>query len=355
MGMAKAFKLKSQMMPALLAAGLFGASTPLAKLLVGEVDSWVLAGILYSGSGLGLSLILGLQFLRTRTLPSFPNRRDFAWLMGATFFGGLLGPVLLMKGLVLSSAATSSLLLNIEGVLTSAIAWIFFKEHFDRRIVLGMFAIVIGGGILSWSGEGGFSFTLGALFVIGACLCWAVDNNLTRNVSANDAVLITTIKSAVAGLTNLSLAFSMGHSVPSLTVLASGALLGFFGYGLSIVCFVLSLRAIGTSRTGAYFSAAPFVGAILSLILFKNEISWQLVIAGIFMAFGVGLHLTEVHNHEHEHEPLSHSHEHVHDEHHQHVHSPLDPPGERHTHFHHHGRMIHTHPHFPDIHHRHSH
>jgi drug/metabolite transporter (DMT)-like permease len=347
--------INAQILPALLAAGLFGASTPLAKLLVGEIDPWVLAGTLYFGSGIGLLIVLLVQFLKAKSFPAFPNAKDFLWLMGATLFGGILGPVLLMKGLALTSASTSSLLLNVEGVLTSVIAWIVFKEHYDRRIVLGMIAIVIGGIILSWSSEGAVSFTSGSFLVMGACLCWAIDNNLTRNVSANDAVLITTIKSVVAGTTNIVLAFSIGRQFPSIANLAWGALLGFFGYGLSIVCFVLSLRAIGTSRTGAYFSAAPFVGAILSLILFRNEISLQLVVAGLFMGWGVWLHLTELHSHEHTHEPLAHSHEHTHDEHHQHEHSPLDPSGDKHVHFHEHKPMTHKHPHFPDIHHRHSH
>lgn len=348
-------KINAQVIPALLAAVLFGGSTPLAKLLVGDVDPWILAGILYFGSGIGLSCILIIRYLKTKTFPDIPNKKDLVWLMGATVFGGIFGPVLLMKGLSLTSASTSSLLLNVEGVLTSGLAWVLFKEHYDRRIVVGMAAIIIGSIILSWSSNGSFVLTTGSLFVIGACLCWAIDNNLTRNVSANDAVLITTIKSAVAGTTNLILALVLGLKFPTLLNVTLGALLGFFGYGLSIVFFVLSLRAIGTSRTGAYFSAAPFVGAILSVILFQNEITIQLILAGLCMGWGVWLHLTEVHTHTHEHEHLNHTHEHVHDEHHKHEHSLIDPTGEKHTHFHEHKKMIHKHPHFPDIHHRHSH
>jgi drug/metabolite transporter (DMT)-like permease len=358
--MFKNLKNLNQTAPALFAAALFGASTPLAKLLIGEMDSWILAGVLYFGAGIGLLGVLGIQIIRKKSFPVFPNKQDLIWLMGATFFGGILGPVLLMTGLRTTPAATSSLLLNTEGVLTSCIAWLIFKEHFDRRIVMGMIAIVLGGIILSWSPSGDFSVTSGSFLVMAACLCWAIDNNLTRNVSANDAVLITTLKSLVAGSTNLVLALSIGRSLPSLGNIAWGALLGFLGYGLSIVCFVLSLRAIGTSRTGAYFSAAPFVGAVLSLILFKNEVSIQLIGAGVFMAWGVWLHLTEVHTHEHEHEPLYHSHEHVHDEHHQHEHTASEQPaseqpGKKHTHSHQHEKMRHQHTHFPDIHHRHSH
>ncbi|HEY8269382.1 MAG TPA: DMT family transporter [Pseudobdellovibrionaceae bacterium] len=352
--MFKELKMIHQIMPALFAATLFGASTPLAKVLIGEMDSWILAGILYFGSGIGLLAISAVQSLKAKSLPVFPNKKDFFWLMGATFFGGILGPVFLMKGLSLTTASTSSLLLNMEGVLTSCIAWIVFKEHYDRRIVLGMMAIIMGGMILSWSSAGEFSLSSGSFFILGACLCWGIDNNLTRMVSANDAVLITTLKSVVAGSTNLILALSLGRSLPAAGPLAWGALLGFLGYGLSIVCFVLSLRAIGTSRTGAYFSAAPFVGATLSLFLFKNELSLQFILAAGFMGWGLWLHVTEIHNHEHEHEPLYHSHEHTHDdEHHQHEHLPAESFGKKHTHYHQHEKMRHQHSHFPDIHHRH--
>lgn len=340
---------------ALLASILFGASTPLAKLLVGETDPWVLAGLLYIGSGAGLLVILGIRYLRTKTFPTIPNKKDLLWLLGATLFGGVIGPVLLMSGLSTSPASTSSLLLNLEGVLTSTLAWFIFKEHYDRRIILGMIAIVMGGIVLTWTGEGNFSMTPGSLLIMGACLCWAIDNNLTRNVSANDAVLITTIKSVVAGTTNLVLAMFMHKNFPDSFHITMAALLGFFGYGLSIVCFVLSLRAIGTSRTGAYFSAAPFAGAILSLLIFSNELSLQLMIAGLLMSYGVWLHLTEHHDHVHTHEELYHSHEHTHDEHHQHDHSTSDSLEEKHTHYHQHKPMTHKHPHFPDIHHRHGH
>ena len=342
---------------ALLAAILFGASTPFAKLLIGDVDPWVLAGILYCGSGVGLISVLVINFLRRKPFPKLPSKKDFIWLMGATVFGGIFGPVLLMTGLMSSSASSSSLLLNLEGVLTSILAWIVFKEHYDRRIIIGMTSIVVGGVILSWTSESKLGISIGSIYIIGACLCWAIDNNLTRNVSANDAVLITTIKSLVAGSTNILIVLLLGKTFPGFVKMGLGALLGFLGYGVSIVCFVLSLRAIGTSRTGAYFSVAPFAGAILSLIFFKNELSLQLIISGIFMGIGVWLHLSESHEHEHEHEheDLYHNHEHIHDEHHQHLHLNSDPTGEKHTHFHKHEILKHRHPHYPDIHHRHDH
>jgi drug/metabolite transporter (DMT)-like permease len=340
---------------ALLAAILFGASTPFAKLLIGNIDAWVLAGILYCGSGIGLVFVQIIRCLKTKKLPSFPSRKDFIWLMGATFFGGVLGPVFLMKGLMTSTAASSSLLLNLEGVLTSVLAWVVFREHYDRRIVTGMFLIIIGGIVLSWSREATIGISIGTVYIIGACLCWAIDNNLTRKVSVNDAIVITTLKSLVAGTTNVLFVLYLGKTFPSLINMSLGALLGFFGYGISIVCFVLSLRAIGTSRTGAYFSVAPFAGALLSLMLFKNEFSIQLLFASVFMGLGVLLHMTENHEHVHEHEVLHHSHEHVHDEHHQHLHDGSDSENEKHAHFHYHEKIIHKHPHFPDIHHRHEH
>jgi drug/metabolite transporter (DMT)-like permease len=348
-------KFMSGITYALLAAFLFGASTPFAKLLIGGIDPWVLAGILYLGSGLGLILLLIFNYLRTKIAPISPSKIDFQWLMGATLFGGVLGPVFMMTGLSLSTAASSSLLLNLEGVLTSVIAWVVFREHYDKRIVLGMISIFLGGIILSWSSDSTFGVSHGAIFIIAACLCWAIDNNLTRKVSANDAILITTIKSLVAGATNLFLALFLERNIPILLNITYGIILGFFGYGLSIVCFVLALRSIGTSRTGAYFSIAPFAGATLSLFIFNNEFSLQLIVASLLMGLGVWLHITERHDHTHVHESLTHTHDHIHDDHHQHDHFPNDPPGKKHSHSHNHESIIHNHPHFPDIHHRHMH
>lgn len=185
---------------ALLAAGLFGASTPFAKLLLGEVSPVLLAGLLYLGSGIGLTLVRLAR--RQSTLEageaSLP-RAQWSWLAGAVFFGGALGPVLLMLGLQSTSASTSSLLLNLEGVFTALLAWFVFHENFDRRIALGMMAIVAGGLILSWQPGAGLALLNGALLVAGACLCWGVDNNLTQKVSSSDPFQIAAIKGLVAG------------------------------------------------------------------------------------------------------------------------------------------------------------
>lgn len=341
---------------ALTAAGLFGASTPLAKMLVGDVNPWLLAGLLYLGSAIGLGLVILFErfFGGPKKRTNIP-KSDFPWLGLATLFGGVFGPILLMQGLALTPASNAALFLNFEGVLTSALAWFAFKEHYDRRIVVGMIFIVLGGVALSIP-SGGITFNAfqGPLLIIGACLCWGLDNNFTRKVSTSDAVVLTFIKGLVAGSTNCVLALLAGSSLPTVLVTTSSFMLGFFGYGLSIVLFVLALRHLGASRTGAYFSTAPFLGSLLSILIFPDSISPHLIIAGSLMGIGVWLHLTENHSHEHTHERIEHSHPHVHDEHHQHAHDD-NSAVDGHTHSHVHEPMTHAHVHFPDIHHQHSH
>lgn len=339
---------------ALLAAALFGASTPLAKGLLQNTSPQLLAGLLYLGSGLGLSLAWGVQRDR-RQREAALSRRDLPWLGGAIVLGGVLGPLLLMLGLLLTPASSASLLLNLEGVFTSLFAWALFREHVPFRIAVGMVAIVAGGAVLSWEGRVAWGSMWGPLAVAGACLCWAVDNNLTQRVSAGDPVQIAQIKGLVAGAVNTGLGLSLGAGLPEPFPLAAALLVGFLGYGVSLVCFVLALRALGTARTGAYFSLAPFIGAVLGLLLYSEPVTPLFVAAAALMALGLWLHLSERHEHRHEHETLEHSHAHLHDEHHRHPHRPRDPAGEPHTHPHRHDRLAHSHPHYPDIHHRHRH
>lgn len=341
---------------ALLAAGLFGASTPFAKALVGEVSPLLLAGLLYAGSGAGLALWLLARRISGRVSGDAPlARRDLPWLAGAVLFGGVLGPALLMFGLQYTAAADASLLLNLESVLTAVIAWVVFRENVDRRILLGMAVIVLGGVLLSWNPQTGSGVSWGALGIAGACLCWAIDNNLTRVVSSGDPVQIATIKGAVAGTINVSLALILGASLPAWKPLLGAATIGLLGYGVSLVMFVLALRHLGTARTGAYFSTAPFVGASLSLMLLGESPSQMFWIAGALMAFGVWLHVSERHAHEHTHEPMAHEHRHRHDAHHQHDHDADADTDEAHSHPHRHEPMTHSHPHYPDLHHRHRH
>jgi drug/metabolite transporter (DMT)-like permease len=333
---------------ALGAAFLFGASTPAAKTLVGEVHPVLLAGLLYAGSGLGL----GIWFLAGKRRAAL-GRGDIPWLAGAVLAGGIVGPVLLMVGLATTSAASASLMLNLEGVFTALLAWFAFRENFDRRIALGMALIVAGGALLAFEPgalQGGY---LGSLAVAGACLAWSIDNNLTRKVSSADPAAIAAIKGSVAGAVNLAIAGAIGAAWPGLATAAAAACVGLLGYGVSLALFVVALRELGAARTGAYFSTAPFVGVALALFALGEAPAPLFWPAAALMLTGVWLHISERHEHRHVHEPMEHEHSHVHDEHHRHAHEVAWDGKEPHAHQHRHARLAHGHPHYPDIHHRH--
>jgi drug/metabolite transporter (DMT)-like permease len=281
------------------------------------------------------------------------RRHNLPWLIGAVLFGGMLGPVFLMLGLSQTKASTASLLLNLESLATLAIAWIVFRENLDRRVFIGAMAILLGAVVLS--SHGGLDFEWSTLGIAAACLCWGIDNNLTRKISGADPILIASVKGLVAGPINLIISFAMGAQLPRLNVLGQGAILGLVTYGISLVFFILALRHLGTARTGAYYGTAPFVGAVLSIGLLGEPLTWHLAVAGGLMAIGVWLHLSEVHEHLHFHSEMQHEHRHVHDEHHLHDHEIGDPPGEPHTHRHRHAAVAHRHAHYPDLHHRHDH
>jgi drug/metabolite transporter (DMT)-like permease len=339
---------------ALAAAVLFGASTPLAKALLGAAPPVLLAGLLYAGSGLGLSLV---RLVRDRGLKSAPlNAAEWPWLLGAIVTGGLLGPVLLMYGLVHTSAAQASLLLNLESVLTALLAWLVFRENAGRRVVLGMALIVAGGVLLTWpTGRGGGTSLIGAVAIAAACACWALDNNLTRRISAGNPLFIAAAKGLAAGITNIALALGLGAPLPAPGVSAAALTVGFFGYGVSLALYVVALRGLGAARAGAYFSTAPFVGAALAIAVFGEPVSGLFWVAAVLMAAGVWLHLTEIHEHEHAHPAVTHAHSHRHDAHHRHEHEGGWDGSEPHTHEHTHAPLVHAHPHYPDVHHRHTH
>jgi len=338
---------------ALGAAALFGASTPFAKILLGEVSPLVLAAILYLGSGLGLA---GWIALRPRQVAATRFARgDWPWITSAILAGGVAGPVLLMHGLARIDAASASLLLNLEAVLTALIAWTVFRENVDRRIFAGMVAIVAGGALLSAGAAPRMEGVLGIMLVSGACLAWAIDNNLTRRVSGGDAATLAALKGLCAGGVNLALAVSIGQQWPAAASWLSAGLLGFLGYGVSLALFIVALRHLGTARTGAYFSVAPFFGAAIALTLLGERPGTEFWIAGALMALGVWLHLSERHEHDHAHTAMEHTHEHIHDAHHQHTHDFAWDGREPHVHRHQHEPLVHSHPHYPDLHHRHGH
>lgn len=342
---------------ALLAAALFGASTPLAKLLLGDVAPVLLAGLFYAGSGIGLALVIVVRRSTAganAARPEVPSRTDFKWLAAAIASGGVAGPVLLMIGLTSTTASVGSLLLNLESVFTAVLAWSLFRENFDRRIAAGMALIVMGGVMLAWA-PGDSALTAGSLLIAAACLCWGIDNNLTRKVAANDAMTIACIKGSVAGMVNITIALALGNVFPAWPVVVAALVVGFVGYGISLTLFVVALRELGTARTGAYFSVAPFFGALLALAIQPDPLSSGFVVAALLMAGGVWLHVTERHSHDHDHPQSSHSHMHSHDEHHQHAHDTTENETEPHAHPHEHRPLRHSHAHYPDIHHRHRH
>ena len=338
------------------AAALFGASTPIAKLLLGFTDRLLLAGMLYLGSGTGLAVVSLIGQARARRRAEAPLRlADLPWLAAVVLFGGVLGPALLVFGLASTPAASASLLLNVEALATMAIAWVVFRENVDRRIFIGAMAILAGAALLAWPTQGAAGLGWGSLLIVLACLAWGIDNNLTRKLSGADPVQIAMIKGLAAGSVNLALALAAGAALPAVGTIAAAAAVGFLGYGVSLVLFVLALRQLGSARTGAYFSTAPFLGAVLAVLLLGDRVTGALLGAALLMGFGVYLHLTEQHAHEHVHEPFEHEHRHAHDAHHRHDHAAGDPVGEPHSHHHRHERLVHKHPHYPDLHHRHGH
>lgn len=341
-------------LPALASALLFGASTPFAKLLLGGAGPQVLAGLLYLGSGLGLAGVLVGRRLLGRPAAESPLRRaDLPWLAAVVLTGGVAAPLLLMIGLTRTPASSAALLLNLEGLATLGIAWLVFRESVDRRLLLGALAILAGALLLSWRPGDGGALGWGAAAIAAACLAWGIDNNLTRRLSGADPVQLAALKGLAAGAVNLAIGLALGGALPAPPVLAGAAVVGLLGYGASLVLFILGLRALGTARTGAYFSTAPFLGALLAVAMLGEPATWQLGASALLMAAGLWLHLAERHEHRHEHQPIEHEHAHSHDEHHGHPHD-APPPG-RHAHRHRHERLLHGHPHHPDLHHRHGH
>lgn len=347
--------------PVLLSAVGFGLSTPLAKLLLRDIPPVSMAGLLYIGAFAGLSLYAGARAaLARRGTAREPRRyeplgaRDLPWLAGAIVSGGIVGPVFLMEGLRRMSGASASLLLNLEGLATGLIAVLLFREPASRRTWAALGAMTAAGVLTTWDPARGRFETLGPLFILIAMAGWGLDNNLTRNISDKDPVLIAAIKGLVAGGITLGLAAAVGEhtpvALPALAALAVGA----FCYGFSLVLFIVSLRRLGAFRTGAFFSLAPFVGAAVALPVLGEPVRWTLAPAAVLMALGAFLIAGERHDHVHKHGRLRHAHAHVHADLH-HVHPHADMPDGPHCHEHEHKEAEHAHGHWPDVHHRHGH
>lgn len=344
---------------ALLAAAMFGANAPIAKLLLGVIEPIPLAAFLYLGSGLGLLLLRGLQRLSRKgtSVEAQISKADIPWLFGAVFVGGVAAPIVLMFSLRNTPAATASLLFNFESVATTLVAVFIFKEAIGRRVWLAIVCITLASILLSLDISGQWGISVGAIGVLATCVLWGIDNNFTRNISAKDPLAIVTIKGIGAGSFTLILAFILNKPLPNFLTIFGAMLLGCFSYGLSIVLFIHAMRCLGAARTSALFGIAPLIGVLLS-ILFIREVPNMLFFVSLpVMIGGVVLLLGEEHEHTHIHSVIQHEHRHSHDDdHHTHDHAESEiPPTGFHAHPHKHEAIQHSHPHTPDIHHRHEH
>lgn len=333
---------------ALLAALFFGASAPIAKLLLGDIAPILLASFLYLGSGVGIALT---KLARPKGTEAGIQRADLKWLAGAIISGGILAPIILMVSLQNTSASTASLLLNFEGVGTTLLAWLFFKESISRRAWTAILIITLASIFLSTDFSGGFGFSLGALGIILACVLWGVDNNFTRNISGKDPLVIVAWKGLVAGSFSFILAWALGNPFPSFTTLLGILILGFLSYGLSTMLFIRSMRGLGAARTSALYGTAPLAGVILSIFMFGEFPSFFFIIATILMVGGALLLINENHSHSHVHTAIFHEHSHSHND---SIHGHDNVEGV-HSHGHEHLEEVHEHDHMPDIHHRHGH
>lgn len=353
------FSLQRHAIYVLAAAALFGASAPIAKLLLERMGAVTLAALAYCGGGLALMCAWVVRRARSNThdlRTSLPwTHAEILSMTGAIIAGGVLAPTVLFWSLSQLPAGNAALLLNFEGLLTAVLAALLFHEAVDRRVWLAMALMIIAGGVLSAADTAARLSIIPTLAVILACGLWALDNNLTRAVSHRDALGIAALKCVVAGSTNSMIAFALGGtSAMSAATLLSGLTLGALSYGLSLVLFVSALAHLGSARTAAHFGTAPFFGAALAVALLDEPVTASLLVAIGLTAPSTWLVLSERHSHIHTHERIEHDHLHEHDEHHLHEHDGDEGPAP-HRHRHKHEPLTHDHAHLPDLHHRHGH
>lgn len=339
---------------ATLSAVLFGISPVLCKIVIGEMSPALLAGLLYLGSGLGLQILL--LFQRKNPLRELrrlsPQHR--IKLLGAVVSGGVIAPLCLTYGIKYGNASEVTLLLNLETVATTVIAWLIFKEYIGARVWIGKALILVAAVIVIVKSEGGFDLSLSGILVVLACIFWGIDNNLTRDVEELSSTVLASVKGLAAGIFTILLALLFSSGAATYVQICGSLLIGALSYGLSLVLFVEALRKIGSARTATFFAIGPFVGTLMSIALLGERPSGSYWFAVSLMLAGVFLLYNEIHRHLHTHAPLTHNHKHRHDEHHQHEHEGATPKTV-HEHSHVHGVITHSHGHWPDIHHRHSH
>ncbi len=341
----------------IIAAALFGASAPFSKLLLDNVTPLQLAGLLYLGSGICLLVVKLVQSsLNLNRNTAKLEKADLPWLLGAVISGGILAPIALLFGLSMTPASTASILLNFEAASTAIIAGLFFREHIGKKVIIAISILTIASLILTFNFSGNFGISWGALLILLACVLWGIDNNLTRNISSKDPMTIVIIKGISAGLFSLLLSIVLRNRLPNAVNMLSGLTLGGLSYGISLILFILTLKDIGSSRAGALFATAPFIGAAISFVIFANTPSLNFLISVPLMICGTFLLFKESHVHAHQHESVDHEHAHTHDdEHHGHSHENGAQENVSHSHLHHHDSIVHFHNHMPDTHHRHDH
>lgn len=339
----------------LVSAALFGVSTPLAKVLLDNIDPIVLAGYLYLGAFVGLAIFTMLRHLTRDEVKESPlEKKDIPWLSGAILAGGVLGPISLMFGLRYVSGFATSLLLNLEGVATALIAFMIFKENAGKKVWIALVFMTIAGILLSYNPQESSFIIIGPLLIVFAMICWGIDNNLTRHISEKNPVHISAIKGIVAGSISLSIAFILGKNIILDLFTLYALTVGAFSYGISLVLFIKALKGMGSFRTGMFYSFGPFIGAIVSLILLREWIGWVMIPATVLMVIGVYMVITDKHLHTHEHSKLTHTHAHTHEDMH-HLHEHDEEVSGTHIHPHDHENESHEHLHWPDSHHRHDH
>ena len=336
---------------ALLAAALYAINIPLSKLLLQRVQPAMMAAFLYLGAGVGLFLY-GLVSGERKKVEHL-TKADFPYTVGMILLD-IAAPVLLMLGLERTSSANASLLNNFEIVATSLIAALVFKEALSRRLVAAIALVTTASIVLSFEGEGSFQFNDGSLLILAAACCWGLENNCTRMLSGRSSVQITTIKGVFCGAGSLIVALVIGERFPAFPWIPAVMLLGFVAYGMSINFYIRAQKNLGAAKTSAFYSVAPFLGAILGMILLGERPGAQFYVGLAIMAAAAVLmgkdtigvqhsHVhTHVHSHAHCHGDLIHTHEHTH------VHSHLHVHGEDEAaHGHSHEKLEgheHTHP-----------
>lgn len=335
---------------ALLAAGLFGVSTPLLQFFGIGLGPFTTAALLYAGAA-----VIGTLLRQPVEREACLQRSDLGRLLAMAGFGAVIGPVALAWGLQRTSGTSASLMLTLEALFTAVLAWKLYHETMDRRVWAAMLLLLAGGmALVLDQGRQGGAQLAGLMAVLLATAAWGVDNTLSRGVADRDPGQVVLVKAALGAFATTALAAVMGEPLPTLTAALGLLAVGATGYGLSLRFYLLAQRAFGAARTGSVFAFAPFIGALVAFALGERSASILMGLGGLFMLAGVMLHLMETHAHDHTHEVMVHEHAHRHDDgHHNHVHDEM--PQGAHSHAHQHEPLSHAHPHVPDAHHVHRH